>query len=90
MDKLDAMAELTALCRGLLQQAADMQAQLHAHRITLKALLQEHEAPQALHDALLDAMGDRPTSMTDARAAAAAESAGELLEVLRARLSSQP
>jgi hypothetical protein len=90
MDKLDAMAELTALCRELLRQSADLQAQLHAHRITLKALLQEHEAPRALHDALLDAMGDRPASMTDARAAAAGESAGELLAVLRARLPPQP
>lgn len=90
MDKLDAMAELTALCRELKDECAELQAQLHAHRITLKALLQEHETPRALHDALLDAMGDRPASMTDARAAAAAESAGELLQVLRARLPPQP
>jgi hypothetical protein len=90
MDKIDAIDELTALCRELLQQAADTQAQLHAHRITLKALLQVHETPRALHDALLDAMGDRPASMTAARAAAAAEFAGELLQVLRARLPPRP
>lgn len=84
------IADLTALCRDLKDECADLQAQLHAHRVTLKALLQVHEAPRALHDALLDAMGDRPASMTDARAGAAGESAGELLAVLRARLPPQP
>jgi hypothetical protein len=90
MDNIDAMVELTALCRDLKDECAGLQAQLHAHRITLMALLQLHEAPRALHDALLDAMGDRPASMTDARAAEAGEFAGELVAVLRARLPAHP
>jgi hypothetical protein len=90
MNEDDVIVELIALCRDLKAQAADMQSQLHAHRITLKALLQLHATPHALRDALRDEMGDRPKSLSERRAAEAGESLAELLQILESRIDPIP
>jgi hypothetical protein len=86
MNEDDVIRQLIGLCRDLKAQAADLQSQLHAHRITLKALLQLHATPHALLVALRDEMGDRPESLSAQRAAEAGESLAELVRILEDRI----
>ena len=61
---------------------ADLQAQLNAQRIVIKALIVSHARPQALHAALLDQMDAEADSLRPQRVAHTAEFVDEYLQTL--------
>lgn len=77
-----AIHELVQLVQDLKAHNADLQAQLNAQRIVIKALIASHEAPQTLHEALRDEMNAAADPLLPQRVADTAEFVDEYVKVL--------
>lgn len=82
-----ALHELTLLVKDLKAHNADMQAQLNAQRIVIKALIVSHATPQKLHEALLDEMDLGADPLQPQRVADTAEFVSEFVQMLTALLA---
>lgn len=78
----NAAEELVQLLREMTLLNADLQAQLNAQRIVIKALIVSHAKPKALHGALLDQMDAGADSLRPQRVAHTAEFVDEYMQAL--------
>lgn len=79
--------ELLTLLKEQAALNADLQAQLNAQRIVIKALIAAHEAPQVLHARLRDAMDEGADALRPQRVADTAEFVDEYVQVLLRKIA---